>query len=317
MTTSLNPPPGLTVRAATLDDADAVCALLNEVDLLETGRADTGPDEVLAGLRHPGVDLERDSWLLIDDGRLIGYALLWDDSHGERIDLDHYVLPGRTDGALHLFERAESRAAERAADNGAARAVVHLHLNTAPTMDLAALRARGWRTVRRYNVLARSLAAGTDPVPAAPAGVTLRDCRDEDDRRRAHALLQESFADHFDFRPRTYRQWLDDIHAERADWSLVWIAHVEGVGDAAVLRTHDDRPSMGWIGNLGVLGEARGQGLGSHLLRHAFGHYAALGRDRIGLGVDTDNSSGALALYERHGMALDHAVDTWELVRPV
>ncbi|APY89443.1 N-acetyltransferase [Streptomyces alfalfae] len=317
MTTSSIPPSGLTVRAATLDDADAVCALLNEIDLLEIGRADTEPAEVLADLKHPEVDLERDSWLLFEGERLIGYARLWDESHGERIDVDHYVLPGRLDGALHLFDVVEARAAERAAGNGVARAVLHMYLNTAPTMDLPALRTRGWMPVRRYHVLARPLDAAADRAPEAPAGVTLRDCRDEGDRRRAHALLQESFAEHFDFRPRTYRQWLDDIDGERADWSLVWIAHVEGVGDAAVLRTHDDRPSMGWIGNIGVLDKARGQGLGSHLLRHAFGHYAALGRDRIGLGVDTDNSSGALALYERHGMALDHAVDTWELIRPV
>ncbi|AZM51965.1 GNAT family N-acetyltransferase [Streptomyces sp. WAC 01529] len=316
-TTSLTPPPGLTVRAATPGDAAVVCALLNEVDLLETGRADTELAEVRADLNHPEVDLERDSWLLFEGERLVGYALLWDESGGERIDVDHYVLPGRPQGALHLFDLMEDRAAQRAAANGAARAVLHLHLNTTPTMDLSALSARGWRTVRRYHVMARHIAAASDPFPEPPAGVTLRDCSAEEDRRRAHQLLQECFTEHFDFQPRSYPQWLDDIDAERADWSLIWIAHVDGVGDAAVLRTHDDRPSMAWIGNLGVLPEARGRGIGSHLLRHAFGHYARSGRDRIGLGVDTDNSSGALALYERHGMALDHAVDTWELIRPV
>lgn len=98
---------------------------------------------------------------------------------------------------------------------------------------------------------------------------------------------------------------------------MIWIAHVDdGLGDAAVVATHNDRASMAWIANLGVLRQARGRGLGSHLLRHCFGHYAALGRNRIGLGVDTDNTTGALALYERHGMTLDFAVDTWELIRP-
>ncbi|WP_055697058.1 GNAT family N-acetyltransferase [Streptomyces silaceus] len=317
MTTSLVPPAGLTVRPATLGDAAAVCALLNEVDLLETGRADTELSRIQADLRHPEVDLERDSWLLFDGDRLVGYALLWDDSGGERIDVDHYVLPGRPGGALHLFDLMEHRAAERAAANGAARAVVHLHLNTAPTMDLPALRARGWRTVRRYHVMERHLDPAADPLPAPPAGVTLRTCLAEEDRRRAHALLQECFTDHFDYQPRSYAQWLGDIDGEHADWSLIWLVHVEGFGDAAVLRTHNDRPSTGWVGNLGVRAELRGRGLGGHLLRHAFGHYAALGRDRIGLGVDTDNSSGALALYERHGMTLDYAVDTWELIRPV
>ncbi|MFH8293265.1 GNAT family N-acetyltransferase [Streptomyces sp. NPDC018059] len=316
MTTSLTPPPGLTVRAATLGDAAAVCALLNEVDLLEIGRADTELAEVQADLKHPEVDLERDSWLLFEGERLIGYALLWDESGGERIDVDHYVLPGRPEGALHLFDLMEDRAAQRAAANEATRAVLHLHLNITPTMDLPALRDRGWRPVRRYNVMARHLDAAADQLPKAPDGVTLRACSEEEDRRHAHRLLQECFAEHFDFQPRTYTQWLDDIDAERVDWSLIWIARVDGIGDAAVLRTHNDRASMAWIGNIGVLTEARGRGIGSHLLRHAFGHYAALGRDRIGLGVDTDNSSGALALYERHGMALDFAVDTWELTRP-
>jgi len=317
MTAPTSAPPGLSVRPATLDDASAVCALLNEIDVLEIGRPDTELAETQADLKHPEVDLEHDSWLLFDCARLIGYGLLWDDSGGERIDIDHYMVPGRLPGALHLFDLMEARAAERAGANGASRAVVHLHLTLNPTMDLSALRGRGWQPVRRYNVMARQLSPPADPLPAALPGVTLRPCLEEADRRRAHALLQEAMAEHFDFQYRTYAQWLDDIDAERADWSLIWLAHVDGLGDVAMLRSHNDRASMAWIGNLAVLCQARGRGLGSHLLRYAFGHFAALGRDRIGLGVDTDNTSNALDLYERHGMTLDYGVDTWELILPV
>ena len=317
MTAPSPPPPGLTVRPVTPDDAPAVCALLNEIDLLEIGRADTELAEIQADLKHPEVDLERDSWLLFAGARLIGYGLLWDDSGGERIDIDHYIVPGQLPGALHLFDLMETRAAQRAAANGAPRAVVHLHLTLAPTMDVDALRGRGWQPVRRYNVMARQLSATADPLPPSPSGVTLRPCLEEPDRRRAHALLQEAMTEHFDFQYRTYAQWLDDIDAERVDWSLIWIAHVDGLGDVGMLRTHNDRASMAWIGNIAVLRQARGRGLGSHLLRHGFGHYAALGSDRIGLGVDTDNTSNALALYERHGMTLDYGVDTWELTLPV
>ncbi|WP_286258895.1 GNAT family N-acetyltransferase [Streptomyces graminofaciens] len=307
--------PGPTVRPATLDDAAAICALMGEVDMAELGRVDAQLDEVQADLKHSEVDLERDTWLMFGGDRLIAYGLLWDESGGERIDMDHYVLPGRSVDGLRLFDPMEARAVERAAANGASRAVIHLSLNTTPTTDLDALRGRGWRPVRRYNCLHRPLSAADRP-PVPPAGVTLRPCATEADRRSAHAVLQESFTDHFDFQRRTYEQWLDDIDAENADWSLIWIARVDGLGDAAVMRTRNNRVSMGWISNLGVLREARGRGLGSLLLRHAFGHYTALGRDRVGLGVDTDNSSGALALYARHGLSLDFAVDTWELVRP-
>ncbi|QYX75787.1 GNAT family N-acetyltransferase [Streptomyces akebiae] len=309
-------PPGLAVRPATLDDAAAVCALLNEIDLLEIGRAETELVEVQADLKHPEADLERDSWLLFDGDRLVAYGLQWDESGGERIDMDHYTLPGQLLGALHLFDLMEARAAERAAANGADRAVVHMHLNITPTMDLDALRGRGWRTVRRYHVMSRPLSP-TEPLPPLPPGVTLRTCATEEDRRKAYSLLQTAFADHFDFQPRTYEQWLDDIDAENVDWSLLWIAHVDGLGDVAALRSRNDRSAAAWISSIGVLREARGRGLGSLLLRQAFGHYAALGRDRISLGVDTDNTTGALALYERHGMKRDFAVDTWELIRPV
>lgn len=316
MTTSAALQPGMTVRPATFDDAAAVCALLNEIDLLQIGRADTELSEVQADLKHPEADLEHNSWLVFDEGRLIAYCLLWDESGGEHIDTEYFTLPGRPQASRHLFELMEARAAERAGANGAGRAVVRLHLNIAPTVDLRALRGRGWTPVRRYNSMVRPLSTDTDQVPEPPPGVTLRPCLADADRRRAHALVQETFADHFDFHPRTYEQWLDDLDAERADWSLMWIAHVEDLGDAAVLRTRNDRTAMAWIGHIGVLRQARGHGLGSYLLRHAFGHYAALGRDRIGLGVDTDNSSGALALYERHGMTLDFALQAWELIRP-
>ena len=250
-------------------------------------------------LLHPEADLVRNSWLAFRGGELVAYGLLWDDSGAERIDVDHYVLPGHQDAGEQLIELMEARAAERAAENGVERAVVHLSLNIRPTLDTGRLRQRGWQTVRRYNVLTRPLSAAADPVPELPAGLTLRDCVDEADRRRAHELVEETFAEHYDHHPRSYRQWLDDLGAGM-DWSLVWIASQEGSGDVAVMLSRDDRTAMGWIRNLGVLKQARGRGIAGHLLRHAFGVYAARGRDTIGLGVDTTNATGALRLYLAH-----------------
>lgn len=50
------------------------------------------------------------------------------------------------------------------------------------------------------------------------------------------------------------------------------------------------------------------------LLRHAFAVFATRGRDTVGLGVDTENATGAPRLYDRHGMTVHYAVDTWETV---
>ncbi|MDQ1008491.1 mycothiol synthase [Streptomyces sp. V4I23] len=307
----------LTVRPAVLADAPAVCALMNAVDLVEIGRTETDLHSVEADLAHADVDLARDTWLVSEDGELVAFGMLWSDSGEGDIGVDHYVLPGRSAAAVLLLELIEARAAEKAAAAGAARAVLHLHLNARPAVDTALLGARGWRTVRHHQIMTRPLSPAADAVPEPPAGLTLRDCRSEDDRRLAHALVEATFADHFDHHPRTYAQWLEDIGGARLDWSLVWIASLAGEGDVAVVLTRDDREAMGWIRNLGVCERVRGRGIAGHLLRHVFGTYAARGRDTIGLGVDTQNESRALSLYEAHGMTLHYAVDTWEVTLPV
>ncbi|MEU1046692.1 GNAT family N-acetyltransferase [Streptomyces sp. NPDC005897] len=302
------------LRPATLADAPAITALLNEIDRIEIGRPETDQHTVEADLRHQQTDLTLDSWLAFDDGRLVAYGLLWDESGGERVDIDHYVLPDHQPTGMGMLVAMEARALAKARANGAERAVVHLHLNARPTTDTALLAERGWSVVRTHHVLRRALDPAADVPPEAPAGVRLRACATEADRVRVHELYQRSFAQHFDFQPRPYRLWLDDIDAAGLDWSLVWIAETDDLGDAGFLLARDDREAMGWIRSIGVLREARGRGLGGFLLRHAFAAFAARGRDTVGLGVDTANATGAPRLYGRHGMTVHFAVDTWEAV---
>lgn len=307
--------PPAALRPATLADAPAITGLLNEIDRIEVGRPETDQHTVEADLSHPETDLARDSWLAFDtEGRLVVYGLLWDESGGERIDIDHYVLPGHQRTGLRVLAAMETRALDRARANGAARAVVHLHLNARPTTDTALLAARGWSTVRRYHMLRRALDPASDLPPATPAGVRVRTCATEADRVRVHELHQAAFAEHFDFQPRACRAWLSDIDAEGLDWSLVWIVETDDLGDAGFLLARDDREAMGWIRNIGVLREARGRGLGALLLRHAFARFAERGRDTVGLGVDTENATGAPRLYGRGGMTVHCAIDTWEAV---
>ncbi|RSS80178.1 GNAT family N-acetyltransferase [Streptomyces sp. WAC06614] len=313
----------LTVRPARPDDAPAIAALMNAVDVVEIGRPETEPAEVASDLADPATDLAHDSWLALDGERPVGYAVLWDggedapapelrEDGGVTVDADHYVLPQAQEVGERLLDLLEGRALERARAAGGSHAVVHLNLNIEPTFDTARLAARGWSQVRRYHVMTRALSPATDRAPDPRPGLTLRSCEDEADRRTAHALVQEAMAEHFGHRARSYEQWLNLLGTEGFDWSLVWIAALAGEGDVAVAVTRDNRAAMGWVSTLAVRKEQRGKGLGGHLLRHAFAVYAARGRDTIGLGVDTLNSSNALALYEAHGMAKDYAVVTWE-----
>ncbi|MFI8484286.1 GNAT family N-acetyltransferase [Streptomyces rubrogriseus] len=302
------------LRPATLADAPAITALLNEIDRIEIGRPETDQHTVEADLKHQQTDLTQDSWLAFDGDMPVAYGLLWDESGGERIDIDHYVLPDHQRTGLRMLVAMEARALAKARANGAERAVVHLHLNTRPTTDTALLAERGWSVVRTHHVLRRALDPAADVPPEAPAGVRVRACATEADRVRVHELYQRTFVQHFDFQPRPYRLWLDDIDAAGLDWSLVWIAETDDLGDAGFLLARDDREAMGWIRSIGVLREARGRGVGGFLLRHAFAAFAARGRDTVGLGVDTANATGAPRLYGRNGMTVHFAVDTWEAV---
>ncbi|WP_405449419.1 GNAT family N-acetyltransferase [Streptomyces erythrochromogenes] len=300
----------ITVRPAGPGDAADICALLNAVDVIEIGRPETDLGTVESDLNAPDVDLATDSWLAFENGRLLAYAMVWADSGPGRVDGDHYVLPGHDEAATLLLERMETRAREITGGTG----TLKIQLNVKPTIDLGLLADRGYRTIRRYQVMTRSLSAAADLAPAPPEGLALRHCGDDEaDRRRAHALVEETFAAHFGHVDRPYESWLDHIEGRALDWSLVWIASLPGEGDVAVLLTRDDRTSMAWISHIGVRKDVRGRGVGGFLLRHGFAAYAARGRDTVGLGVDTHNATGALALYEAHGMALHYGVDAWEL----
>ncbi|WP_419196540.1 GNAT family N-acetyltransferase [Actinacidiphila glaucinigra] len=303
------------MRPAAPEDAPAICDLLNAVDVVEPGRPETDLATVESSLVRPEADLERNSWPAFEDGALVACGLLWEESGAERIDVDHYVLPAHQEAGERLLDLLQDRAAERAAENGAGRAVVHLALNTAPTMDTARLARRGWRTLWRAHMLTRPLSAVADPVPALPPGLTPRDCTAEADRRRAHELLQESSAEHVDHQRRTYRQWLDDL-GQGIDWSLVWIASLEGAGDVGAALTRDDRAAMAWIRSLGVREEARGRGghrqpHGGPAAVHRARHDPPLRRGHLGTdaagghpgGVSAPRAPPAAPLGRRRGEA--------------
>ena len=69
---------------------------------------------------------------------------------------------------------------------------------------------------------------------------------------------------------------------------------------------------MGWVGVLAVRRPWRRRGLGEALLRESFALFAERGKRAAGLGVDAENTTGAVALYERVGMHVVRRSDTWE-----
>jgi len=66
-----------------------------------------------------------------------------------------------------------------------------------------------------------------------------------------------------------------------------------------------------WLGQLGVAPTARGRGVGSLLLAAFTDRAGAAGFDRVGLAVDVQNTSDALALYQRAGFTTTATATTY------
>jgi mycothiol synthase len=99
-----------------------------------------------------------------------------------------------------------------------------------------------------------------------------------------------------------------------ADLSLWWVVD-DGDELAAVSlnRWHfSGDPQFGWIDVLGVRPEWRRRGLATALLLHTFRDFRRRGATRVGLGVDGENTTGAVRLYEQVGMRVVRRTDIYE-----
>jgi ribosomal protein S18 acetylase RimI-like enzyme len=159
--------------------------------------------------------------------------------------------------------------------------------------------------------------AGEPEPPDWPEGIAVRPWREGDDPV-FHELLQDSFSEHFGFQPRTFEEWLriqdSQPETDRALWTLALAGDEVAGGTVCSWHSSGDR-TFGWVNELGVRGPWRRRGLGLALLRHAFVQLGGLGATRVGLGVDAENTTGAVRLYERAGMHVTRRYDTWELRR--
>jgi ribosomal protein S18 acetylase RimI-like enzyme len=174
------------------------------------------------------------------------------------------------------------------------------------------LEARGYR----YWRSAFTMRIDFDEPPAAPPlpdGFELRTYRDDDSEVLRHAL-NDSFAGlpfWHEVSPGNFREfYLRQRGFDPSLWLLAWDGDdLAGYVLGWPCRGADD--TMGWIGNLGVRPQWRHRGLGGALLRNAFSVLCARGLRQVGLGVDAENPTGALGLYERAGMRRHQRQDNW------
>jgi ribosomal protein S18 acetylase RimI-like enzyme len=202
---------------------------------------------------------------------------------------------------------AEARGIQRAhsTGNGLPR-VLRSFIPARHSDRIARLEQRGFAPVRHFNRMRRDLHR---PIPDAPLpdGLTLRHY-DPDLSSSMRDALNEAFRDHWSFEPITENDW-QQFFLERSSFrpDLTFAAmdgdEVVGVSFNTVSPEENAREGVeqGWIAELAVRRPWRKRGIASALLCESMRVFKAEGLDYATLGVDTQNPTGALGLYQRLG----------------
>jgi mycothiol synthase len=307
-------PDGYTSRRATLADAEDILELTAAYNTAVVGFPDRTLDDVRNDLAEPGFVLATDSWLVHDrKGALAGFAWAYRKGTGEQVDVDVVTLD---DGAVPwMYDRVLDRAAEMAGG--------HRHVTVDVGIYREDARARAFAEARAFTAATtfyRMRVQHDQDVATvvAPPGVTLHTGPGtEDFRRAAHAVLVESFKDHFGWVAKPFEQWQQTLAQDSAfDWSQLTVAELDSrpVGILVATDQFVADENCGYVADLGVIPQARGHGIAKFLLRTAFAADKAAGRTGTILHVDSNNTTPALGLYESVGMHRVLAVDVWRRV---
>jgi mycothiol synthase len=242
------------------------------------------------------LDLERDTFVVRDGERIVGYAAVRE--RGEVWRVEGYVHPdaqGRGFGSL-----IATRLEEDAARGGGTR--VHNAILEADSAAGTLLESLGYRAVRVFREM-RIEMESPPPAPVWPDALHVVPFDPERDAAEFHAAHQEAFSDHWDYSPRSFETWSKlNLRSERFDPSL-WCVARSGDEIAAGTICTGETYGGGWVQTLFTRRPWRRRGVGEALLRDAFGRFWERDERNVGLGVDAASKTGAFRLYERAGMA--------------
>jgi mycothiol synthase len=285
------------LRELRADDAEAVASLFTE-SFGEARAIDA--EEIRSWLGNAEFEFD---WLRVLDqqGEIVGYGDIWPQEKDLALDV---AAPGHWDV---FFDWAEASARERA--------IPRVRMSPPAEHELARVcRDRGyayWRSSFTMEIELEEPPA----APTVPEGFRLTTYRDADEERLT-ATLNDAFGDDPFWQgvtPSNFREfYLQSRGFDPALWHLAWDGD-ELAGFVLGYDRHGADDSLGWVGTLGVRALWRRRGLGEALLRTAFRSLFERGLRRVGLGVDAENETGALRLYERVGMRKRRQTDHWVL----
>ncbi len=306
-------PAGLTERPGTLADIETVYDLSRTYELAYYGQVDRSLDELKTLWTASDVNLAEDTLLIFDQSEQLIGSLFVDHHKHAKFYATLRILPEYSDARLgdYLLELAEALALERMAQ---AEPGVRVTLNAwLPGNDLAGahcLLRLGMQEIRRFWRMEIELSS-EPAAPEWPAGVALRPYVPGRDEQATFEMVDTAFSDHWGHIPHRFEEWKHwTVERPRFDPTFWFIAY-EGERIAGGSLCVDEG-EYGWVDDLAVLRPWRRKGLGMALLLHSFGEFYRRGKRKAGLGVDSQNLTGALRLYQRAGMHMAHENVSYE-----
>jgi mycothiol synthase len=309
----LPPIPDLVLRhLRTPDDLSAMNAIANAIRAAN-GDPFTTSDEQFARFYAdpPGSDPATDVAVAEIDGRIVGYGrAAWHEAlDGTRIyEMIPFLDPAASGAELFttMVDALETRLRVIAAGHPSSGGMFETFSgDLAPERD-ALLAAAGYEPVR-YNF--SMVRPSVDDLPDAPLpdGLEIREVRPEH-LPAIWAADQEAFRDAWGFSPASdadYQRFLTDpVTSDTSLWRVAWSGNeVAGQVRAFINAEENERYGRlrGYTESISVRRPWRRRGLARALIAASFPLLRARGMTEAALGVDTQNASGALRVYEGCG----------------
>jgi mycothiol synthase len=321
--TRVHLPEGFTCRSATLDDIPTTADFLNLFAKHHAGVEDNHVDEMYTEWTSPGYDPETDTLLVFDaDENMVGYAEVWDAIDPPVKPWVWVAVHPEHEGVgigefLHSFVEKRARRAISRVDEGVRVAMLTGYASTTESMRELALE-QGFELTRHYYRMRIDMES-PPPEPEWPDGISLKPFNQEKDLKAVYIADKEAFRDHYGFVERDFEQGFSDfqhmtVKKDSHDPTL-WFLAMDGdqiAGISLCKKYAGDDKDSGFVSHLAVLKPWRKQGLGLALLLHSFGEFYRRGYRKVSLGVDADNLTGALRLYEKAGMYVHRQFDNFE-----
>jgi mycothiol synthase len=262
-----------------------------------------------------GFDATRDAFVVErdGDGRIVATGTVdWRERAGKIIHSNAiWVHPDvrRRGVGRRLLDELEARARASVQDgSGGSRELPHFlggGIETSNAVSAAFAEHAGYAHIRYGFQMRRPLDL---PIPevAMPAGLEVRPVLPEH-HRAIWAADSEAFQDHFEPRAPTeddFDRFTADPDSDPSLWQVAWDGDEVAGSIINGIYPHENEMlgvQLGWLDHVSVRRPWRGRGLAKALIARSLAVHRDRGMAVAVLGVDAENPTGALQLYEAFG----------------